>query len=149
MVASMKKSLIAAFLGAILPSGCATAETPNWLAGCWETPDGDAREVWVAESDGSMLGFGVVLGGGAIRFYELLTIKPDQTGAMTYTAYPSGQGGTAFLRAEQAGNFILFVNPGHDYPQEIAYRRDGDTLEATISETDGKNPQSFTKQMCG
>jgi len=42
----------------------------------------------------------------------------------------------------------LFVNPDHDYPQEIRYRRDGNRLIATISLLGGEDARSFDKQAC-
>ncbi|MEQ9315270.1 MAG: DUF6265 family protein [Henriciella sp.] len=143
----MKISLIPIALGLSFLNGFATAETPVWMAGCWEDADG-AREVWVKEADGAMVGFGVVLGGGEIQFHEVLTIRPGEDGTLVYTAYPGGGSGTPFRLSESGNASVRFSNPDHDYPQEIAYRREAHTLEATISATGGANAQTFTKHSC-
>ncbi len=37
----------------------------GWLVGCWVSPDGSAQEVWVVDSDQSLLGFGVAFREGS------------------------------------------------------------------------------------
>ena len=119
-----------------------------WLEGCWESADRGSREVWVVEDERSLVGFSVTLDGTSIVFYELLSIRADDDGSWTYNAHPSGQASAKFLASEIGANEVLFVNPEHDYPQEIRYRRDGDKLFASISMLDGEKPNSFDKVAC-
>ncbi len=139
----------------IVPAACAallfapaTAGTPQWFAGCWESPDQSAKEVWVAEPDGALMGFGVALDQGKVKFYELLKIEVNEGGDLSYTAYPIGQAPASFHESERSDTSIVFTNPDHDYPQKIAYRREGNMLYASTAALDGRNEHTFTKQAC-
>jgi hypothetical protein len=120
----------------------------DWLIGCWMTPDGSAQEVWVADSDGGLSGFSVSVADNKVSFYETLTIRPGSDGALVYTAHPSGQASTSFTATEITENGVTFVNPDHDYPQQIRYTRVSGSLQATISLLDGSRPVSFDKVAC-
>ena len=120
----------------------------DWLVGCWVTADRSSQEVWVVDSDQSLVGFGVALSAGKVAFYEVLSIKQNDDGLWTYTAHPSGQASASFIAVEIRENSVLFANPNHDYPQEISYRRDGSQLYATISLRGGDKPTSFDKIAC-
>ena len=119
-----------------------------WLIGCWVTPDKSAQEVWVADSDRSLAGFGVTISGSTVGSYEVLSIKQSDDGNWIYTAHPSGQGSASFMAAEMGEKSVVFANPDHDYPQEIRYRREGNQLLGTISLLGNVNPKSFDKVAC-
>ena len=120
----------------------------DWLVGCWETSDGSAKEVWIKEPDGSMIGFSVAISDSSVEFYEILRVVVNQGGVQTYTAYPAGQSPTTFVATKSTDTSIVFSNPKHDYPQEIKYWVEDSTLYATISALEGRNPQSFDKRRC-
>lgn len=141
-----KLSTIATFLLACAQP--ASADSLDWLVGCWESKDGTAKEVWVKDEDGRLSGFSVTLKNNDIVFYEVLGIATASDGTMTYTAHPSGQASASFVSKNAVDSEVTFSNPLHDYPQEISYKRDGDKLFATISALHGKNPRSFDKQAC-
>jgi hypothetical protein len=144
----MKVSLVLFGLSLFLQTQITLANDLDWLVGCWESADGNAKEVWVREPDGSLIGFGVVVSDGAVEFYEVLRVVVNQDGALAYTAYPAGQSPTTFVEAAASNAYVLFSNPDHDYPQEIAYRLEGTKLYATISAQNGRNPQTFDKRRC-
>ena len=129
-------------------SGLADAAVPDWLAGCWESPDKANMEVWVTATDGSLIGFAASVNHGEIGFYELLHINTSEDGAWTLTAHPSGQTRASFTATHITDNSITFANPAHDYPQQISYRREGDLLFATTATMDGDKVQSFDKRRC-
>lgn len=129
-------------------SGLAQATTPDWLVGCWETADKTSKEVWVAETDGSFIGFGASMMNAEIGFYEILSIKDSEQDGWILTAHPAGQARTSFTATEMTDNNVTFVNPSHDYPQQISYRREGEKLFATIAATGGENARTFDKQLC-
>lgn len=141
--------LITLLLIPMLASGGDTAHSGlSWLAGCWVTADKSSQEVWVVESDSSLIGFAVSLSAEEVVFYEVLSIKQNADSLWTYTAHPSGQAPASFIAVETSESTVVFTNPNHDYPQEIRYRRDGGQLYATISLRDGGNPKSFDKTAC-
>ena len=120
----------------------------DWLVGCWMTPDGSAQEVWVADGDGGLSGFSVSLADNKVSFYETLTIRSGEDGALVYTAHPSGQASTSFTASEITENSALFINANHDYPQQIRYKLVSGSLQATISLLDGSRSVSFDKVAC-
>jgi hypothetical protein len=129
-------------------SGNSAQSGLDWLSGCWVTADQSSQEVWVVDSDKSLIGFSVALSAGKVVFYEVLSIKQNDDGLWTYTAHPSGQASASFIAVETSENSVVFANPDHDYPQEISYRRDASQLYATISLRGGDNPNSFDKIAC-
>ena len=130
------------------PAVAADSVDLEWLLGCWQTPDGNAMEVWVRDTDSSFLGFGVVTSEGAIRTYELLKIASNKEEELTYTAHPKGQASATFTATEMGDQRVTFTNPQHDYPQRITYERKGDELLARTSTLDGEGQQSFDKVKC-
>jgi hypothetical protein len=129
-------------------SGNSAQSGLDWLSGCWVTADQSSQEVWVVDSDKSLIGFSVALSAGKVVFYEILSIKQNDDGLWTYTAHPPGQASASFIAVETSENSVVFANPDHDYPQEISYRRDASQLYATISLRGGDNPNSFDKIAC-
>jgi hypothetical protein len=120
----------------------------SWLAGCWVSTDKSAQEVWVVDSDHSLIGFNVVFSDNQVEFYEVLSIRRNEDGSLVYTPHPSGQPSASFVATEVAENSVVFTNPDHDYPQEIKYAREGNHLNATISLLAGAKPNSFDKVAC-
>lgn len=120
----------------------------DWLEGCWVSEDGSSQEVWVIDGEQSLAGFSVAIGDNKVGFYELMSLKQDENGSWFFTAYPSGQMSASFKAIQLDKNSVLFVNPDHDYPQEIRYERKGDRLSASVSLLDGVKPISFDKVAC-
>ena len=145
----MMRGFAALLLIPILASAGDSAQRGfDWLAGCWVSADGNSQEVWVVDSDKSLIGFAVALRTEKIVYYEVLSIKLNSDGLWTYTAHPSGQASASFIATEASENSVIFANPDHDYPQEISYRREGNQLYANISLRGGENPNSFDKISC-
>ena len=76
-----------------------------------------------------MLGMSRTVAGGATKEYEFLRISTEKDG-LVFTARPSGQEEAAFRSVRVTGSGVVFENPGHDFPQRIAYERrtDGSLL---------------------
>ncbi|MDA1369775.1 MAG: DUF6265 family protein [Proteobacteria bacterium] len=143
------RTLTALLLIPMLASIANSAQSSlDWLSGCWVTDDQSSQEVWVVNSDKSLLGFGVALDAGKIVFYEVLSITQNDNGLWTYTAHPSGQESASFIEVETSENRVVFAKPDHDYPQVISYRRHAGQLYAIISLLGGDNPNSFDKIAC-
>lgn len=141
-------------LSALLLTPCLAlagdTETSNldWLAGCWATPDQIAQEVWAIEDDDLLLGFSVNIRDNKVGFYELMTIRRTSDNTWVFTARPAGQLPGSFDSSQVGEQSITFINPEHDYPQQITYRRKGRELLATISLLGGANPTNFNKVTC-
>lgn len=109
-----------------------TAQDLSWMSGYWLSCD-DGREVsetWSDPRGDLMVGHGVTLARGRASF-EGLRIAPHD-GGLAYMAQPDGAPATAFPAVEVGPGRAVFENADHDFPQRIAYVREGDVLVARI-----------------
>lgn len=125
----------------------AVGEPFDWLMGCWETEAGQTREVWTREGAELLFGHNAVRRDGDIVFFEQLRLE-RRDGAWVYSAYPKGVGPTEFVLAAQDLASARFENPGHDFPQVIAYERMDDRLTAQASGLEGSNLQEWDYAPC-
>jgi len=123
----------------------AAAPDLGWLAGRWTTDDGRSwtEETWSVPRGGVMLGTGLSGEGDAAGRFEFMRIAADPDGRLTFWGAPEGQAPVPFRSQSGGADEAVFVNPAHDYPQRIAYRREGAVLIATISRADGSKAQSW------
>lgn len=146
--------MIRSTISLILLSACISApkavpENANhldWLTGCWQSEEGDTREIWSTSEGGYLFGYSVVFHEGQAVFFEQMRIDPGET--PTFNAYPRGTGPSAFPAVEIEDQSVTFANAAHDYPQKILYYRDGDDLRARISKIDDSEPGDFSFQPC-
>lgn len=112
----------------------------GWLAGTWvcERAGRTVTERWGAPAGGMLLGTSHTVAGDRTVGYEFALIRTGADGRLVYEAAPSGQPRAVFALKEAGPRFLLFENPGHDFPQRIRYelRADG-TLLAAIEGTRG------------
>lgn len=104
-----------------------------WLAGYWAGSAGGTtmEEVWTEPAGGVMLGLHRDVTAGGPAFFEYLRIEQRES-EVVYIASPRGTGATEFTLVSTGDAEVVFENPGHDYPQRIIYRREGDLLIARI-----------------
>jgi cyclase len=108
-----------------LVSPTAEAQLP-WLIGCWKTT-GSARtveEAWKVAADGSLVGHGRTLRDGQVVDSEVITLTVAGE-TLRYHAAPSGQAATTFVASSVADERVTFLNPSHDFPTRVSYRRAG------------------------
>lgn len=117
----------------------------DWIVGAWVTTTGEGwtEEWWTPARGGLMLGASRSGSGPRLREFEHTRIVAGADGKLTYQAQPGGNPAVSFAEESRSATTITFVNPNHDYPQRISYRREGDTLTATISLLDGGNSMSW------
>lgn len=137
--------MIAAVLALLLvaASPAASVDDLGWLAGEWVS-EADGRwieESWTLPRGGVMLGVSRSGRGEVLREYEFIRIARGDDGAISYVAMPQGEVPVAFRLMRHDAVSATFENVAHDYPQRIAYIRDGDTLTAAI---DGSKARSWT-----
>ena len=130
----------------VAASPAATVDDLAWLAGQWTSEAGErwTEESWTAPRGGVMLGHSRSGRGDALREYEFIRIAHGADGALAYIAMPQGGAPVVFALVRHDDNSATFENAAHDYPQRIAYVRDGDTLTATISAIDGSKARRWT-----
>ena len=145
----MKLAVAAALMAAVSGSSGPVVDDLAWMAGRWESVSGDrwTEEYWSAPRGGAMIGYSRSGQGESTREFEFLRLAPGADGVPAYLASPAGRPPVAFRLVEQADGRATFANPSHDYPQRIVYRREGDTMVATISLSDGANATSWTYRL--
>ncbi|MBP6834360.1 MAG: hypothetical protein KA978_26475 [Deltaproteobacteria bacterium] len=72
-----------------------------------------------------MLGTGRVIVGERTVFFEFLRVEATGAG-IVYIAMPRGGAATSFRLESASGTEAVFVNPDHDFPSRIVYRRAAD-----------------------
>ena len=139
------------------PTGAAQApgiQRAAWLQGCWEltTPGRSVEESWTAAKGGSMIGVSRTIRDGKTTAYEMIVMR-EEGDRLAYEAYPSDQEPSTFLSTRVSESELVFRNPEHDFPQEVGYRRAGDSLVAWIrGMQDGKDRRiefAYTRARCG
>lgn len=106
-----------------------------WLAGCWksETAEPGSGEQWTPLAGGTMLGTSRTVKQGRTVAFEFMELRHLPDGQLTFIAHPSGQLTTTFPLLRISGTEAVFENPQHDFPQRVAYAREGESrLRARI-----------------
>lgn len=123
----------------------------RWLIGTWERvdlPDGrEGQEIWSqATTEPGLVGRGISIRRDGSRFEERLRIGIHDD-AVHYIAEVPGNPAPVYFRLIRIDdNQVVFENPAHDFPQVIAYERDGDSLLARISARDRQVEFRFRRQ---
>jgi hypothetical protein len=136
------------------PSGTPTIKDVAWIAGCWDsTRNGrHVAEHWMAPEGGTMMGVSRTTSGDKTTEWEFLIIRQGSQG-LDYVAKPSRQPEATFTAARASANEVVFENPAHDFPKRIIYKRDGDSLMASIEgPMNGQNRRidfPYKKASCG
>ena len=124
-----------------------------WLQGCWElkTANRSVEEIWTTAKGGSMIGVSRTIRDGKLTEYEMIVLR-ERGDMLAYEAHPSGQPAATFLSTRISASELVFENAAHDFPQQIGYRLDGDTLLAWIRGTqNGKDRRiefPYTRARC-
>ena len=150
-------SALAIFVAATLSQ---QAEAPDlsplgFLTGHWRTEATGRRngpsyteEIWTDLAGRVLLGVGRTLHGVDSVSFEYMRIARGPDGGIAFYGQPGGTPAVAFRLVRASATEAVFENPAHDFPQRISYRREGDSLTATVSLMSGGNAQSwrFTRQ---
>jgi hypothetical protein len=124
---------------------------PGWMAGSW-TAAGTAgewtEEWWTPPRAGIMLGASRSGKAEALGFFEHMRIVRSG-GGVAFCAMPQGQASTCFQAVAADAASITFENPAHDFPQRVAYRREGDQLVGEISGLKGERLQRWRYRRLG
>jgi hypothetical protein len=132
------RTVVAAF--AVLAVNFAVAAQPEiekvaWLAGCWKSDNAEpgSGEHWMALAGGTMFGMSRTVRQGKTIEFEFVELRSLPDGKLAYIAHPSGQQTTAFPLLRVSDSEVVFENLEHDFPQRVAYAKDGESkLKARI-----------------
>jgi hypothetical protein len=119
-----------------------TLQTLSWLTGTWhwEKDGRSGTEVWMSPEGGTMVGMSRTISKGKTAEYELLLLRQDDKGGITYVARPVDQKEVPFKMTSGSATEAVFENPKHDFPQKITYtlNADGSMLAAIEGKQKGK-----------
>lgn len=128
---------------AAMPTAAAAeqvADTPivafHWLLGQWtrvDLPAGRSGDEQWRVQDAALIGVGSSYRDGVLRFCEQLRIVAEGADVFYVADVPGNPAPVKFRLVARDGESVVFENLQHDYPQRIAYRRDGSRLMATTS----------------
>jgi hypothetical protein len=144
----------AAVVQAAPASGTPSVKDVAWIAGCWDSTRSGRHvaEHWMPPEGGTMMGVSRTTAGEKTTEWEFLIIRQGAKG-LDYVAKPSRQPEATFTATRATANEVVFENPAHDFPQRIVYKRDGDTLTASIEgPMNGQNRRidfSYKRASCG
>ena len=143
------RGLLACVFAAAMACPAAAAELAslNWLLGSWQRTglpaDRSGVEQWRRQGD-AFEGEGRSYRDGALRFQERLRIVAEGA-QLYYVADVAGNPAPVRFRlVAQGGQSAVFENPQHDFPQRIAYQRNGEQLTATVSAGERMQVFQFT-----
>ena len=133
----------------ILAGSSAAAAEPEidkvaWLAGCWAIDGAEpgSEERWMPLVGGTMLGVSRTIRQGKTIAFEFMEIRHLPDGKLAFVAHPSGQDTTVFTALRVGDSEVVFENPEHDFPQRVAYAKDGESkLRAHIEGTERGAPR--------
>jgi hypothetical protein len=97
----------------------------SWIEGRWVAADGSV-EHW-SRVGPHLLGVGLRPDGFETM---VITSSGDET---KFVAFPGGARGVQFALRDTKTSAVIFSNPAHDFPKNIAYARSGAALTAKIS----------------
>ncbi|HEX6037285.1 DUF6265 family protein [Longimicrobium sp.] len=112
-----------------------------FMSGCWRGTGADSttiEETWTAADADAMLATTRYLRDGRVRGWEFSRIHADSAGQIVLTPYPDGAPAAPFRLEMTTEGTAVFSNPENDFPQNIIYRGDGETILAV--RLDGGGP---------
>jgi len=129
----MKRWLPAVALVFAVSGASAQIQRVGWLAGCWSISGGKRTvdEQWMAPRVASMQGMSRTVRGDKLLAYEFVMLR-ERGELLDYEVSPSGQARTVFTSTTVTDSSVVFENLQHDFPQRVAYQRNGDRLLAWI-----------------
>ena len=128
----------------VLAASSAAAVEPEidkvaWLAGCWAIDGAEpgSEERWMPLAGGTLLGVSRTIRQGKTVAFEFMEIRHLPDGKLAFVGHPSGQATTVFTALRVGDSEVVFENPEHDFPQRVAYAKDGESkLRARIEGTE-------------
>ena len=124
----------------------------HWLSGYWRTELSYPRlgphwteEFWSWPARGLMVGLRREERGfdSDRRGLEQLQIQQEDDATRLYLTSNRGAA-RRYLLVRSSDREAVFENPGPDFPQRIAYRREGDSVIVMISRMDDSDQQAWT-----
>ena len=139
----MNARVLVAVVLAVLVARAAGAAEPDlvklsWLVGCWASDGAESGsgEHWTSVAGKGLLGISNTIRQGKIVESERMEIGYLPDGKLAFTAHPSGQASAVFTLLRITETEAVFENVEHDFPQRVAYAKDGESkLRARIEGT--------------
>lgn len=118
-------------------------EDLGFLAGAWEHDEEGLlmREVWDAPRGDAMIGHFMIVNRGTAALYELFVVEQDEGAPVLRLRHfnrglvpweSEQEGPLALTLVDVTDNRAVFENPEIEFPRQIVYEVEGDTLVATL-----------------
>lgn len=103
--------------------GQSNHDLPVFLSGTWKTTDKDVFEHWDVLNDVNMKGFSYFYNNQkmVVTEYMDISIKKNNVNYTAFTRFQNTGKGIEFKMIVK-DSACCFVNPKHDYPNEICYK---------------------------
>ncbi|WP_124979134.1 DUF6265 family protein [Nonlabens xiamenensis] len=125
-------------------------DTYSWMLGRYQRvgdqPDQETYERWYPTIDGKLQGYGWTLHHGDTVFYEEMLINSYKSGQMYLEVKGVNETPTVFEIIESSHQEFTAVNLDNEFPTHINYFKSGDTLKASISNTDSRLEFDFIRE---
>lgn len=130
--------------GFMLSAAIANAQSPShiedlgWLVGSWKRTNNKAgqsgNERWIIDPEIGLRGYGVTLKGRDTLFIEKMRIVPGDNNALYFVADVIENPKPVYFRITAIHqNDFTCVNPEHDFPKNITYRKKLKNLDVILS----------------
>lgn len=143
---SPRAAIIAAFVLAACsperaPAQSDTLDGFGWLEGCWLSRDG-AVERWEPAEGAAMAGTNLFPQSDGSQISQTLRIEATAEGAVFSAQSPEGAE-ARYVLASRGEAEAVFENADNVGPKRIGYRRDGEALVTTLSESLEADAESY------
>lgn len=135
----MQRAACIAALALISCAPAPSAPTPTldgfeWLAGCWLSRDG-AVEQWEPESGSAIAAANLFPQSDGTQVSQSVRIEAQSDGTVTLAASMAGGEPRTYALTARGEHEATFENAANEGPKRVVYRRDGDRLTITLSES--------------
>lgn len=109
------------------------------MAGCWERRDDTKKllnsEQWMQPAGTSIIGMARTVRDGKTVDWEFMRIEERSDGLYFVAKPKANPTETAFKLVSTTPAEFIFENKGHDFPQRVIYKADGNSLKGRIEGT--------------
>ncbi|MGD9993662.1 MAG: DUF6265 family protein [Salinivirgaceae bacterium] len=122
---------------------------PDFLQGTWKMENNEVYERWDKVNEHTLKGFSYKIADGQMTVSEYLEIVQKNDGLIyTATVLNQNQGTAIEFKLTQSDSAYTFVNPRHDFPKKIVYKKRSDKELLVQISGDKQGPLAYrmTKQ---
>lgn len=131
-----------------------TLEDLAFMAGAWEAEEGaqHMREVWDAPLGDAMVGHFIIVEGGEVALYELLTVEMEEAGPVMRLRHfgrglepwaSEAAGPLSFPLKEVGEGRAVFEDPQREFPRRVVYSLEGEEMTVRLEPAEGSEREEL------